>query len=294
MPKFSLSETTTSEVLEMIKNMKNSHAFGRDLIDSTTVKLGAEVLAPVFKHLINLSINSSKFPQKWKLARVFPLQKASDCDITSPSSFRPISQLPLISKMTERVIQKQLLSYLENSGQLHVNQHAYRNKTSTTTALIQMMNQIATATDHNLTTTTMGIDQTAAFDCVDPRILLDKLSFYGLDHGAISWIESYLSGRSFYVVIGSTSSKIHFTHYGVPQGSVLGPLLYLCYINEFPAAMEDNFCVDPIHRDDRVLFGGKCDDCGTLTVFADDSLYVYSSNNRTLNQEKINNYFFQN
>ena len=103
-PKFSLKETTTTEVLEMIKSLKNSHAYGRDLIDSATVKLGAETLAPVFKHVINLSISSQIFPQKWKLARILPLQKARDCDRLSPNSFCPIAQLPLISKLTERVV----------------------------------------------------------------------------------------------------------------------------------------------------------------------------------------------
>ena len=151
------------------------------LVDSATVKLAADTLAPIFCHVINLSIKSQTFPQKWKLARILPLQKARDSDRSLPSSFRPISQLPLISKLTERVIQKQLLSYLETSGQLNNNQHAYREKTSTISALIQIMDKIATGTDHNLATTTMGIDQTAAFDCVDPVILQDKLAYYGLD-----------------------------------------------------------------------------------------------------------------
>ena len=195
------------------------------------------------------------FPQKWKLARILPLQKSKDCDTTLPGSFRPIAQLPLISKMGERVIQKQLLNFLESSGQIHSNQHAYRDKTSTMTALIQIMDDIATATDHNEVTATMGIDQTAAFDCVDPRILLEKMELYGLDQGAIKWIESYLSGRSFYVEVGSTSSRIHSTFYGVPQGSVMGPLLYLCYVNEFPAALEDEMCVNTAHREESVLFG---------------------------------------
>ena len=181
-PSFSLKRTTTSEVMELLKSLKNSHAYGRDKIDSTTIKIGAVTLAPVLCHIINLSISSNKFPQKWKLARILPLQKSADCDRNKPSSFRPIALLPLISKLTERVVQKQLLAFLEESGHLHSNQHAYRNKTSTTTALIQIMDEIATATDHNLATATMGIDLTAAFDCVDPRILMDKLEMYGLDY----------------------------------------------------------------------------------------------------------------
>ena len=95
-PKFTIKETNCKEVLEMLQSMKQSHAYGRDLIDSATVKLGAEILAPIFTHVINLSIKNRKFPQKWKLARILPLQKSRDCDRTELSSFRPISQLPLI------------------------------------------------------------------------------------------------------------------------------------------------------------------------------------------------------
>ena len=159
------------------------------------------------------------------------------------------------------------------------------------TALIQIMDQIATATDQNEVTATMGIDQTAVFDCVDTRILLEKLKMYGLDQNAMDWIESYMEHRSFYVVIGSTESLIHSTQYGVPQGSVLGPLLYLCYINEFPASLEDDLCVDSGHRSESVLFGTGCNDCGNLTVFADDSIYIHSSKHRTVNQEQVNENF---
>ena len=286
-PKFKMKETNASEVLEMIKSLKQSHAYGRDAIDAATMKLGAEPLAPIIAHVINLSIRSQKFPQKWKLARILPLQKSKNCDRSQLSSYRPISQLPLISKIGERVIQRQLLSYLELSGQLNTRQHAYRSKTSTMTALIEIMDQIATATDHNEVTGTMGIDQTAAFDCVDSNILLEKLKIYGLDTQAMEWIGSYLTNRSFYVVIGSTESRIHSTKYGVPQGSVLGPLLYLCYINEFPATLEDDLCVDPAHRSESVLFGTECNDCGNLTVFADDSMYIHSGKHRVVNQERI-------
>ena len=292
-PKFTMKETNPKEVLEMFRSLKQSHAYGRDLIDAATVKLGAETLAPIFSHVINLSIRNRKFPQKWKLARILPLQKSRDCDRTDLSSFRPISQLPLVSKMTERVIQKQLLEFLEISGQLNASQHAYRSGTSTMTALIAIMDQIATATDQNEVTASMGIDQTAAFDCVDTRLLLDKLRMYGLDQDTMDWIQSYMEHRSFFVVIGSTESQIHTTRYGVPQGSVLGPLLYLCYINKFPASLEDDLCVDPGHRSESVLFGTGCNDCGFLTVFADDSIYVHSSKYRTVNQERVNENFLR-
>ena len=275
----------------MLAAIKNSHAFGRDTIDGATIKLVAPIIAPVFKHVINLSLGSSRFPQKWKLSRILPFQKSSDCNRLLTSSFRPVSQLPLLSKLTERVVQKQLLTYLEVSGQLATNQHAYRDKCSTLTALLQLMDHIATGMDMNLITASMGIDQTAAFDCVDHRILMDKIGFYGLDQNTVRWIKSYLSNRSSYIVVGSTHSRIISTPYGVPQGSVLGQLMYLLYINKFPAIIEDDFCLNQVHTDSNRLFGKECNNCGSLTVFADDSMYLHASNNRHLNQERIVNGF---
>ena len=155
------------------------------------------------------------------------------------------------------------------------------------------MERIATATDDNLTTTSMGIDQTAAFDCVDHRVLADKLKLYGLSNDVRNWINSYLGSRSGFVAIGSGKSGIRASTYGVPQGSVLGPLLYLLYINEFSTAIEDDMCVNPTHREEHTLFGGDCDDCGSLTIFADDLLYLFSSNNRALNQQRIDDKFIQ-
>ena len=154
-----------------------------------------------------------------------------------------------------------------------------------------MMESIAMATDENLTTASMGIDQTAAFDCVDHCILTDKLKLYGLDIQTRQWVDSYLERRSSFVAIGSGKSRIRSNNHWVPQGSVLGPLLYLIYINKFPASIEDNICVNPTHRDERTLFGGDCEDCGSLTVFTDGSLYLFSSNNRRLNQERVENKF---
>ena len=169
-PKFSLKSTTTKEVVENIKALKNSKAFGRDKIDAITIKLGAPYIAPAIAHVINLSLGEGKFPQKWKLARIIPLQKSKTVDRQKPGSFRPVSLLPLISKLAERVVQKQILNYLEVSGLLSARQHAYRHKCSTTTALIELMDTVATAADENTIAATMGLDQSSAFDAVDHKI----------------------------------------------------------------------------------------------------------------------------
>ena len=119
-----------------------------------------------------------------------------------------MSQLPLIGKLAERAVQSQLLEHLEQSGLLGQHHHAYRARTSTTTALLEVTDFIGTGSDENQIMGTMSIDQSLAFDCVEHRLLLDKLRYYNLSEGTMQWIESYLNFRSGYVVVGTAESEI--------------------------------------------------------------------------------------
>ena len=143
---------------------------------------------------------------------------------------------------------------------------------------------IATATDHNLITATMSVDLSAAFDCVDHRTLVSKLEYYGLDGRTMRWIKSYLSHRSAYVAVGGGESTMKTTLFGVPQGSVLGPILYLIYVNEMTAAIEDENCEDRCHKEYSNLFNEGCKSCGDMPVFADDAVYAIAGRSRMNNQ----------
>ena len=129
---------TEREVAKMISNLKNSSAYGHDEIDPIFVKFGLKFLLSPINHVVNTSIVTGIFPSRWKLARVIPLLKSKELDKQSPSSYRPVSQLPLVSKLTERALQVQLLEFLETTGQLAVNNHAYRRQLGTTTAILQI------------------------------------------------------------------------------------------------------------------------------------------------------------
>ena len=277
----------------MIRAIKNSHAFGRDEIDGTTLKLVAHILAPTIAHIINLSLGTSHFPIKWKVSWIVPLLKSRDCDKSHPSSFHLVAQLPLISKLAERTVQTQMLNYLETSNQLAKDHHAYRFKTSTTTALIQLMDTIAIGADCNKITASLSIDLSAAFDCVSHVILNKKLQYYGFDLQTLEWIASYLTDRTAYVVIGSANSSIKTTFRGIPQGSILGPLLYLLFINKLPSIVNNFYCGEEAHQDTLILFGGSCNKCSSMPVFADNCQYLITSNDRYSNQIRLEEMFIR-
>ena len=285
--KMKFGKVTDNEVLEIIKKNKNSHAFGRDKLDAATIKMGGNYLCSPIAHIINLSLGKSTFPNKWKIARILPVQKSKGLDLNSPASFRPISQLPVISKIAEKIVQSRLLLHLEQNKLLSSDHHGYRLNLSTTSALLDIMEAISTATDQNMVTSTMSLDQTSAFDCVEHHILLDKLAYYHLDSSVIDWVRSYLASRSTYVAVGSAKSRIRSVRYGVPQGSVLGPLLFLIYTNEFSESIEDDLCQNLCHKDNQSLFGSNCLSCGRMTLYADDSQYMTASNSRTKNQSRL-------
>ena len=135
---FRLRQLSLEDVIKLIKGLKNSSATGVDFVDTRTVKLGAEILAPAIQHIINLSISSSTFPSLWKWHKVIPLLKGMDCDKLLPKSFRPVSLLPVLSKILEKAVFNQLVQYLEENELIHPNLHGSRAGHSTATALSQL------------------------------------------------------------------------------------------------------------------------------------------------------------
>ena len=288
---FKIKPVTEIEIIKMLKEHKNSHAFGDDLIDAGSLKKGKEILAKPIAWIVNLSLGTGEFVTEWKVARVLPLLKGKDCDQTNPASYRPVSQLSVLSKLAEITVQRQLLEHLETTNQLSGDHHAYRKWTSTTTALLQMVDCIARGIDENKIVSTMCVDLTAAFDCVEHQLLIEKLQFYSIDESTLKWIKSYLADRTSYVAIGSGSSNKYKNLHGVPQGSVLGPLMYLVYMNELALTARDDECKNEAHDNTEKLFGNHCESCGSLTIFADDLQYLKTSNRRAENKVKITENF---
>ena len=159
---------------KIIKELKNSKSSGLDNIDTYIIKLIRPHIVPAITHIVNTSIRAEQFPTKYKVAKVVPLHKGKNAPLSQPKSYRPISILPVISKIIERVIQTQITDYMNKSTLFHPNHHAYRSFHSTTTAILSMHDAWVEAAERGLHTGVVLIDMSAAFDVVDIPILLKK------------------------------------------------------------------------------------------------------------------------
>ena len=282
-PTFEFREVTLVETHKFIMTMSDSTASGHDGLDPLGIKTAVTQLIHPLQHLINSSLNKSTFPRKWKFSKLTPIYKGKGCSRSDTSSYRPVAVLSTVSKLVERAAQKQLLDFFDKSKQLNPSNHAYRSNHSTTTTLLEISDELHQGTEDNKMASIMALDQTSAFDCVLHRLLLEKLEWYHIGKNACTWIKDYLNERTQYVVVGATRSRMVPVSSGVPQGSVIGPLLYTIYTNDLTNVVKSPVCRDVSHFDRTSLFGHQCSNCGILTIYADDTTYTVTSKTRQSN-----------
>ena len=278
---FSLKAVHPDEVLKIVEGLKNSKSTGLDDIDTATMKLVIHDILPALTHVINLSLTTLVFPNLWKLAKIIPLLKKGDP--LNPKNYRPVALLPIFSKVLERVIFKQVVNYVEGNGLLHPSHHGSRAKHSTCTAIIEMYDSWIDSVEAGEMAGVMMLDLSAAFDLVDHSLLLKKLALLGFDQQTVVWFWSYLNGRSQCVYVDGKLSDFEQVPVGVPQGSVLGALLYILFVNDLPEVVHGHAGTGP----GEVNFNRYCQDCGGLCCYVDDSTYMYSSSDPAVLTEKL-------
>ena len=243
-----LKHVSLSKIKKTLKSLSNSRSTGIDELDNFSVKLAADLIAEPVHHLVTLSIMQKRFPRSWKYSKVIPLHKKED--VLERKNYRPVAILSPISKVLEKLVYEEIYNYFISNKLLHPNLHGYRKHRSTQTALLQLYNKWVQAASDGKLSGVVLLDLSAAFDLVDPELLLKKLKVYGFDDDFLCWVESYLTNRYQAVWIDHALSEFLECKVGVPQGSNLGPLFFLIFYNDLPFFLN---CEADAYADDTTM-----------------------------------------
>ena len=253
---FKFSEISTLEIISEIRNLKASKSTGIDNIPAKVLKLSADIIGPSIAKIFNISLKSGFFVHEWKMASVLPIYKTDDkrkCE-----NYRPISILPIISKIFERSVFNQVYSYLNDNWLLSKYQAGFRPKNSTMAALIQMCDEWYANMDKGKLNGVVFLDIRKAFDSINHNILLEKLETqFGIPNNELKWFKSYLTNREQVCAINGHLSSPQKIVCGIPHGSILGHLLFLLYINDLPTSLKES--TPCLYADDTQIFSSSYD-----------------------------------
>ena len=263
--KFEINRFSPIEVKNVILKLNTSKATGYDRISPKLLKDSAEIIAESLTVIFNKSIETGIFPDDLKVSCISPIHKGESK--TECRNYRPISVIPVVAKVFEKLVSGQFMEYLESNHLLSESQAGFRKRSSTVTSLLSNTNQWYINMDKGLVNGIIFLDLKKAFDCVDHNILTEKLMKFGCIGNTLNCFKSYLTDRKQMCKVNQTTSKSRTISCGVPQGSNLGPILFLLYVNDLPNCLKST----------------------SASMFADDTNLTASGNTITELHNKLNN-----
>ena len=282
---------TPKEIIDIVSTFKNDKSSGYDDVNIKLLKKVIHIVCYPLSEIFNLSLSTGIVPDKLKIAKVIPVFKSGTKE--SLTNYRPISLLPVFSKILERAVYNRLLHFLTKCNIITGCQYGFRPGHSTSHAIIHLINNIIKVFENNEILIGLFLDLSKAFDTLDHEILIKKLYYYGIRGVLLEWFKSYLKNRAQFVQIGDEKSEMQYLRCGVPQGSILGPLLFIIYVNDMcNISNKLNFI---LFADDTSVFMSNPDIQILNEAFTRElsKLFKWLSNNKlVLNYKKTNYMIF--
>ena len=283
--KMQFEELNFDEFEEAFKSLKRNKAAGLDDLSSIIIIDARDSLKNILFHVLKVSIKQELFRDSIKIAKVTPIFKSGAED--NVRNYSPVSILPVFSKVSERIMYNRVYNHLDSKGLLYEKQFSFQRNNSIEHAILQLTQDITSSFEKGEYTLGVFIDLSKAFDTIDHQILINKLHYYGIDGTALEWFKSYLSNRQQYISSQDISKSCLDIICGIPQGSILGPFLFVIYVNDLFKA--SNPLMEVMFADDTnfVLSHKNIDTrFAIMNVELENVSTLFKSNKLSLNVDK--------